>query len=71
MAEHRYVVNVLVGTGGGNSHEIYSPSFGTEEEAQAALKAISTAQTTGNIPALDWLSVKGGNIIAASIQRIT
>jgi hypothetical protein len=42
----------------------------SEGQAQADLNKIRSAQQEGAMTDLPWLSVQGGNIIAAHVERI-
>lgn len=47
--------------------KLKSPGFKSREDADAALAAIREAQKSGDWLGLDWLSVKGSDILVANI----
>lgn len=59
-----WFVQVILYSG---NREIKSPGFNSKEEAEAALATIRAAQQGGGWIELDWISVKGDDVLAANL----
>jgi hypothetical protein len=68
-AMQKYRIVVILNTPGAG-REIKSPRFDTEEQAQADMAKIRAVQASGELLDLPWLSVRGGSVIAAHLERV-